>query len=229
MKIKKNIIKHVGLVILVVSLLSVGCKSTKTQKGGAIGAGAGGAIGAVIGSQSDNTAEGAIIGAMIGGAAGALIGNYMDKQAEELRKDLEGAEIERVGEGIKITFDSGLLFDFNEYSLRAETKDNLEELAETLKKYEKTEVLIEGHTDSKGSNAYNQDLSVNRAQSVEDYLDYLGVKSRRMMVQGYGEEQPVASNETKAGRQQNRRVEIAIYANNKLKRAAKRGDIPVNE
>lgn len=225
---KMKIIKHIGFAILIASILSIGCKSSKTQKGGAIGAGAGGAIGAVIGSQSDNTAKGAIIGAMIGGAAGALIGNYMDKQAEELRKDLEGAEIERVGEGIKITFESGLLFDFNEYFLRSETKENLEELAESLQKYENTEVLIEGHTDSKGSNSYNQELSVNRARSVEEYLDFLGVKSRRMMVQGYGEDQPVASNDTEAGRQQNRRVEIAIYANNKLKRAAKRGDIPVN-
>ena len=173
-----------------------GCKSSKTAKGGAIGAGAGGAIGAVIGSQSDNTAEGAIIGAMIGGTAGALIGNYMDKQAEEIRDDVEGAEVERVGEGIKITFDSGLLFDFDEYSLRAETKDNLDELAETLQKYEDTKILIEGHTDAKGSDSYNKKLSLNRAQSVENYLDELGVSPGRMTVKGYGEIQPVATNET---------------------------------
>ncbi len=202
-----------------------GCKASKTAKGGAIGAGAGGAIGAVIGSQSDNTAEGAIIGAMIGGTAGALIGNYMDKQAEEIRDDVEGAEVERVGEGIKITFDSGLLFDFDEYSLRAETKNNLDELAETLQKYEDTKILIEGHTDDKGSDSYNKKLSLNRAQSVENYLDELGVSPGRMTVKGYGETQPVATNETEAGRQKNRRVEIAIFANEELKEAARSGDL----
>lgn len=221
--------KYIAIGFVAIFLVSTACKSSKTQKGGAIGAGAGGAIGAIIGSQSDNTAEGAIIGAMIGGAAGALIGNYMDKQAEELREDLEGAEVERVGEGIKITFDSGLLFDFNKYTLRSETKENLEELAETLKKYDETNVLIEGHTDSKGSDAYNLELSENRAESVENYLDFLGVQHNRFIVQAYGEEQPVASNETERGRQLNRRVEIAIYANKKLKRAAKRGDLAVDE
>ncbi len=212
-----------GLFIL--SLLLSGCSASKTAKGGAIGSAVGGAAGAVIGSKSDHTAEGAIIGAMIGGAAGALIGNYMDKQAEELRKDLKGATVERVGEGIKITFDSGILFDFDSYRLRDASKENLTELAGTLKKYEDTNILIEGHTDNIGTEEYNQKLSLDRAQSVADYLHLLGVADDRFIVKGYGESQPVATNETEAGRQKNRRVEVAIYANKKLKRAAKRGEI----
>ncbi|HYW95418.1 MAG TPA: OmpA family protein [Bacteroidales bacterium] len=212
-----------GMIILI--LIFSGCSSSRTMKGGAIGSGVGGAVGAVIGSQSDHTAEGAIIGAMIGGTAGALIGHYMDKQAEELRKDLEGATVERVGEGIKITFDSGILFDFDSYNLREASRENLANLAKTLTKYEDTNVLIEGHTDSVGPEDYNQTLSVERAQSVADYLDLQGVNDNRFIVKGYGESQPVATNETEAGRQKNRRVEVAIYANKKLKRAAKRGDI----
>jgi outer membrane protein OmpA-like peptidoglycan-associated protein len=211
--------------IMVAATLMVGCKISRTAKGGAIGAGAGGAIGGVIGSQSGNTAKGAILGAAIGGAAGALIGNYMDKQAEELQDDLEGAEVERVGEGIKITFDSGILFDVDSYSLRSASKRNLKELADVLQKYDETEVLIEGHTDSTGPEEYNQTLSENRAQTVKAFLDAEGVKGARLITVGYGESQPVASNKTTAGRQDNRRVEVAIYANDKLKRAAKRGDI----
>lgn len=203
--------------VLIMFLFISGCSTTRTMKGGAIGSGVGGAIGGVIGSQSDNTATGAILGAMIGGTAGALIGKYMDKQAEELKKDLEGAEVKRVGEGIKITFDS--------YNLREASKENLNNLAETLKKYDDTKVLIEGHTDSIGDAEYNMELSEERADAVSDYLHNIDIPNKRLITEGYGEEQPVATNETKAGRQNNRRVEVAIYANNKLKRAAKRGDI----
>ncbi len=212
-----------GFLILI--LLFSGCSASRTMKGGAIGSGVGGAVGAAIGSKSDHTAEGAIIGAMIGGASGALIGRYMDKQAEELQKDLEGAKVERVGEGIKITFDSGILFDFDSYKLRETSRENLSELGETLKKYDDTNVLIEGHTDSVGTEEYNNELSRERAESVADYLSGIDVKKSRFIVKGYGESQPVASNGSEEGRQQNRRVEIAIYANDKLKRAAKRGEI----
>ncbi|MGC9342665.1 MAG: OmpA family protein [Bacteroidales bacterium] len=221
---KSHTIKIVSTFILSV-LLVASCGTSKTFKGGAIGSTVGGAVGGVIGSQSDNTAKGAILGAVIGGTAGALIGNYMDKQAEELREDLEGAEVTRIGEGIKITFDSGILFDFDSYQLRDPSEKNLSELAETLKKYDDTEILIEGHTDDVGTEEYNYELSVNRAQSVTNYLNDLGVDDNRFIVKGYGENQPVATNDTDAGRQQNRRVEVAIYANDKLKRAAKRGDI----
>lgn len=221
----KIISKKVVSYFIITTILVASCGTSRTFKGGAIGSTVGGAVGGVIGSKSDHTAEGAILGAVIGGTAGALIGKYMDKQAEELQKDLENAEVTRIGEGIKITFDSGILFDFDSYSLRDASEENLEELAETLKKYEDTEILIEGHTDSVGTEEYNYDLSVDRAQSVTDYLTGLGVADNRFIVKGYGESQPVADNDTKAGRQENRRVEVAIYANNKLKRAAKRGDI----
>jgi outer membrane protein OmpA-like peptidoglycan-associated protein len=214
------------MALFVISIItSGGCGASKTAQGGAIGAGAGGTIGGIIGSQSDETAKGAIIGAAIGGTAGALIGNYMDKQAKELEEDLKGAEVERIGEGIKITFDSGILFGFDSYQLTPNSEENIENLAKTLKKYEDTKILIEGHTDSKGSEEYNQDLSEKRAGSVGDYLKALGVTSSRISEVGYGEEQPVSDNSTAAGRQENRRVEIAIFANDKLKRAAKRGDI----
>ncbi|MEQ9438975.1 MAG: OmpA family protein [Cyclobacteriaceae bacterium] len=217
-----------GSILASVQFLS-GCASTNnTTKGGAIGAGAGGAVGAVIGNASGNTAVGAIIGASVGGAAGAVIGRQMDKQAEELQKDLENATVERVGEGIKITFDSGLLFDFDSDDLRATTEQDLSEMAETLKKYDDTSILIEGHTDASGAEDYNQDLSEERANSVATYLQQLGVKDNRLSIQGYGEDQPVADNDTDAGRQQNRRVEVAIFANDKMVKAAKRGNLEVD-
>ena len=202
-----------------------GCNASKTTKGGAIGAGVGGAIGGAIGHRSDNTVVGAIIGATVGGAAGALIGRHMDKQAEELRKDLEGATVERVGEGILITFESGLVFDFDSYNLREDTKTNLTELSETLKKYDDTNILIEGHTDSTGEDAYNQKLSENRADAVENFLVTQGIKDSRVTTKGYGESQPLDSNESEAGKQKNRRVEVAIYANKEMKRAAKNGEL----
>lgn len=206
-------------------LLINACNWSNTAKGGAIGAGAGGAIGGAIGSASGNTATGAIIGAVVGGAAGATIGRYMDKQAEEIEEDLEGADIERVGEGIKITFDSGLLFDTEQYSLKPATKDNLNNLSETLQKYEDTKILVEGHTDAAGADDYNMRLSERRAQSVADYIIRLGVDPSRITTKGYGETQPVASNETAEGKAQNRRVEMAIFANEKLKKAAERGEM----
>lgn len=225
MKFKK--IKIIVLALAVVSGISLsGCKSTSnTTKGGAIGAGAGGVIGGIIGNQSDNTAMGAIIGATVGGAAGALIGRHMDKQAEELEEDLEGADVERVGEGIKITFDSGLLFNFDSYALKPATKDNLIEMASTLKDYKETNILIEGHTDDKGSDEYNLKLSKDRAQAVRNFLIAQGVDPSRMTTQGYGESQPVATNDTAEGRQQNRRVEVAIYANEKMKEMAEDGKL----
>lgn len=203
----------------------VGCNATNTTKGGAIGAGVGGAVGGAIGHSSDNTVVGAIIGATVGGAAGALIGRQMDKQAEELRRDLEGATVERVGEGILITFESGLVFDVDSYNLRDETKTNLTELSGTLKKYDDTNILIEGHTDNTGEDAYNQKLSENRAAAVENFLETQDVENSRITTKGYGETQPLDSNDTEAGKQQNRRVEVAIYANKQMKKAAKNGEL----
>ena len=139
---------------------SFGCASlTRTEKGAVAGGAAGAVIGGIIGDATGNTAAGAIIGAAIGGAAGAYIGNYMDKQAAEMEADLEGAKIERIGEGIKVTFDSGILFEVNKADLSADARTNLEKLSVILNKYEDTNILIEGHTDSDGSEEYNQDLS----------------------------------------------------------------------
>ena len=205
-------------VILIVGV--AGCSASRTAKGGAIGATAGGVVGGIIGHQSGNTAAGAIIGAAIGGAAGAYIGHYMDEQAEEIERDLDGATVERIGEGIKITFDSGLLFDVGEASLKPASKANLTNLAAILNKYEDTDILLEGHTDATGSEEHNLNLSRNRAQSVANYLAGEAVMETRFTIMGYGETQPIADNETIAGRTQNRRVEVAIYANDKLKGVA---------
>ncbi len=209
------------LVFATILMLVLGVTAcTRTQKGATIGAGTGALLGGIIGERSGNTATGALIGAAVGGATGAWIGNYMDKQAEEMQRDLQGAKIERVGEGIKITFDSGILFDVNKADLRPAAQSNLTELAGILNKYPDTNILIEGHTDSTGGEDHNLELSKRRAQSVVNYLVGQSVIGGRMQTQGWGEAQPVASNDTDAGRQANRRVELAIWANDKLKKMA---------
>lgn len=203
-----------------------GCSGmSSTARGGVIGAGAGGVIGGVIGHQTGNTGLGVIIGAGVGGAAGAGIGRYMDKQAAELQRDLQNARVERVGEGIKITFNSGILFETDSTQVKNAAKDNLTELAKTLNKYEDTGVLVEGHTDSSGATRYNQELSEDRAQAVASYLEIQRVKAERIRSIGQGEEKPVADNATEQGRRANRRVEVAIFANEKLKKAAEAGKI----
>ncbi len=198
---------------------------SRTTKGGIIGAGSGAVVGGVVGRVAGNTAAGAIIGAAVGGTAGALIGRHMDKQAEELQRDLENAQVERVGEGIKITFNSGILFPTNSAELQSNAKTEISQLAQTLKKYPDTNILIEGHTDNTGNRSINQPLSERRAQSVASYLSSMGVDRSRMTTQGYADDQPIADNSTTEGRQQNRRVEIAIFANEKMKKAAERGDL----
>ncbi|GAA4466517.1 OmpA family protein [Nibrella saemangeumensis] len=221
-------------IVLTASLLSgqvlTGCKSiknntNKTQRGAVIGAGAGAVAGGLIGKRKGSTAIGAILGATIGGAAGALIGRYMDKQAEELRRELPDARVERVGEGIKITFGSDILFDVDKYDLKSATKRELDDFAKTLQKYEDTQIVIEGHADATGPDDYNLRLSKQRSNAVARYLQSRGVLGARIDEKGYGEAQPLADNDTEAGRQQNRRVEVAIFANDELKRAAKRGDL----
>lgn len=182
------------------------------EKGAVIGAGAGAAVGAVIGNQVGSTAQGAIIGAAVGGAAGAIIGHQMDQQAKSLDDDLEGATVARVGEGIVVTFESGILFDFDSAVLRANARENLQELADNLRQYERTDVLIIGHTDATGSDSYNQNLSEQRARSAANYLQQLGVAGNRVEIRGMGENDPVATNDTAEGRQLNRRVEVVIYA-----------------
>jgi len=214
----KKLVLFLSLAVL--ALGCIGCGST--GKGAAIGAGAGAVIGAVIGHQSGNTATGALIGAGVGGAAGAVVGHYMDDAAEEMERDLEGARIERIGEGIKITFDSGILFAINQADVQPAAKENLTNLAAILEKYDDTEILIEGHTDADGTEDHNLALSERRANAVKVQLVHGEVSSARMTTVGYGEVQPIADNSTTTGKSQNRRVEIAIMANDDLKKAAEK-------
>jgi outer membrane protein OmpA-like peptidoglycan-associated protein len=218
MKSKMNVVIVAALCVSIALML--GCSALK---GSAIGAGTGGVIGGVIGHQTGNTAVGAIIGAAVGGTAGALIGRHMDKQAEEMRQDIKNAKIERVGEGIKITFDSGILFETDSSALQSVARANIESLAKILNKYPDTNILIEGDTDNTGTNDYNQGLSERRAQAVAAFQKGLGVDASRISTVGLGELNPIASNDTDYGRQQNRRVEVAIFANDKLKKAAENG------
>lgn len=212
-----------ALVMMGTILIHPSCNTSNRTKGAIIGATAGAATGAIVGKK--NRAVAIILGAAIGGVAGGLIGEYMDQQAAKIREDLEGAKVERVGEGILITFDSGILFDHDSYALRSATRENLNELAPTLNKYDDTDLMILGHTDNTGTNAYNETLSERRAGSVNNYLVSRGVESTRMSTTGYGETDPIATNETAEGRQLNRRVEVVIVANKKLQRAAKNGDL----
>ena len=214
--------RRMATVLVLGSLVlgSTNCAS-KAQTGALIGAGSGALVGGAIGKAAGNTAVGAILGATVGGAAGAIIGHYMDEQAREIERDLEGARIERVGEGIKITFDSGILFDVNSAHLQTDAQLNLIKLAKILNKYDDTDILIEGHTDATGTEEYNLDLSRRRSQSVANQLATGQVDATRFTLMGYGEAQPITSNDTAEGRQENRRVELAIMANEKLKKATK--------
>jgi outer membrane protein OmpA-like peptidoglycan-associated protein len=209
--------------VISASLILASCNASRSTKGAVIGGAAGGLTAAVL--AKENKAVWIIAGAAVGGVAGGLIGEYMDKQAEKIRQDLEGAKVERVGEGILITFDSGILFDVDKYALKSETRNNLDQLSATLKKYDDTDVLILGHTDNTGADDYNQDLSERRATSVEKYLITQQISGQRLSTVGYGETDPLATNDTAEGRQLNRRVEIVIVANKKLQKAAKRGDM----
>lgn len=205
--------------VLAVAVTLPACASmSKTQKGAVIGAAAGGAAGAVIGKKVGSTAKGAIIGAAVGGTAGAIIGARMDKQAKELAMDIPGARVERVGEGIVVTFDSGLLFAYDSDVIQGDARTNLTNLAQSLEKYQKTDVLIVGHTDATGTDSYNQGLSERRANSAAIYLQTKGVERARLRTAGRGETEPIESNETAEGRSQNRRVEIVIVASDELKK-----------
>ncbi len=200
---------------------SLSC-ARNAQRGLVIGAAGGAVVGGVIGKVSGSTAKGAILGAAVGGAAGAIIGDQMDRQAHELKQSIPGATVERVGEGIEVTFASGLLYDFDSDLVKAAARDNLRALAGSLDKYPDSDLLILGHTDSVGTDAYNKSLSVRRADAAAEYLVAQGVTRSRIGTGGLGEEEPVASNADQAGRQKNRRVEVAIYASKKLQEEARR-------
>ena len=202
-----------GLTLAALLPLAMSCAMNKAEKGAIIGAGAGGAVGAVIGKATGSTVRGAIIGAAVGGVAGAVIGHQMDKQAEELAYALPGATVQRIGEGITVTFPDGLLFGFDSDRLSPAAADNLRRFAASLSKYPNTRTLIVGYTDSDGSFDYNMDLSVRRAQSAANFIAGEGVDRARIGTAGRGEDEPIATNGSDAGRQLNRRVEVAIYAN----------------
>jgi outer membrane protein OmpA-like peptidoglycan-associated protein len=201
----------------------LGCASTSRRtRGAVIGTAAGGVVGGVIGKQAGSTAKGAIIGAVVGGAAGAIIGHKMDKQARELKQNIPGATVERVGEGIKVTFASGLLFEFDSAIIRGSARENLDALARSLDTYDDSNLMIVGHTDNVGSEAYNLDLSERRADAATRYMVLRGVGRSRIGTLGVGESEPVESNSSEAGRGRNRRVEVAIYASQAWREQAKR-------
>ena len=225
----KTIIRTFTLFLLAFALVfATGCNTSKAVKGGAIGGTVGGVVGGAIGKNNGSGTKGAIIGSVVGGAAGAVIGDYMDKQAKEIEQ-VEGAEVERVGEGIMVTFDSGILFPTAKYELTEASKIELRRMADIFQKYPDTDLTVDGHTDSVGSDASNQTLSEQRAASVADYLTELGVARTRMTVVGHGETMPVASNDTAEGRQANRRVEVAITANENLQQQAQDGTVTIPE
>lgn len=204
------------------AMLLSSCSSlSKTQKGAGIGAVAGGTIGAIIGKKAGNTAVGAILGAAVGGTAGAIIGRRMDKQAAEIEQTVPNAEVIREGEGIIVKFDSGILFDVDRAELKAAAKSNIQNLASSMKNNPETNIMIIGHTDATGSDAHNYTLSDKRAAAVRAYATAQGISSSRLTTQGRGETEPIADNSTEASRAQNRRVEVVIVANDKLKAEAK--------
>ncbi len=215
-----------SLILVLLALFTFACATTndtgttdttddpnrKTTRGAAIGAVAGAIAGAVIGNQSGSNRTGAVVGAAAGAAVGAAIGRRMDKQEAELRQ-IEGVEVTRPSEGeISVRMTSDILFDFNSAALRGGSRETLNELASNFSQYPDNEIIVEGHTDSVGSDAYNQKLSEQRAATVADYLIDRGVRASNVIVYGYGELRPKSTNDTADGRQLNRRVEIHIRA-----------------
>lgn len=220
---KPRVRYQLAVAVATLSVTQTACQTlnTKKEQGAVIGAAGGAAVGAAIGKATGSTARGAIIGAAVGGAAGAIIGHQMDQKAKEIQQTVAGAEVTRVGEGLVVTFASGLLFDFDSDVLRGESKKNLDNLGSSLKDFGESKLLLVGHTDAQGSDEYNLNLSRRRAAAVSTYLLSRGVSSARVEVSGRGESEPVASNDVESGRQQNRRVEVAIYASDKMKAEAK--------
>jgi len=216
--------------LLMLAIFSAGCKTmNKSQKGAVIGTAGGGAVGAVIGKATGNTLLGAIIGATVGGVAGAVIGNKMDKQAEEIKNEIPDSVVVRVGEGIVIEFNNKILFGFDQSTLSPESRTSLDKLVVILQKYPDTNIEVQGHTDSKGSIRYNQDLSERRALAVASYLSGFGISPSRVVIAparlttiGFGESLPKYTNTTTDGQAQNRRVEFLVTANEKMKADAAR-------
>ncbi len=210
------------LALASVSMFATSCSQmTRTQKGAVIGSAAGGTIGALIGKKAGNTAVGAVVGGAIGGVAGAYIGRKMDRQAEEIKRTVPGAEVIPAGEGLIVKFSSGILFDTGKSDLKDAARTNIQNLAASMKNNPETNIMIIGHTDAVGSDDYNMGLSQQRANSVRDFALSQGISSNRLSTVGKGEAEPIADNTNESGKAQNRRVEIVIVANDKLKAEAR--------
>jgi len=232
----KKIIGNTGLIIAVIITMASSCntvkKTNKAQRGAVIGAAAGGVIGGVIGNNvgKGNTVLGAIIGSVVGGVTGGIIGNKMDRQAEKIKNEIPGAEVQRMGEGIIVTFSEknpdgskmGVYFDFDRSEITSNSKLALDKLIQIFKEYPETNLLVEGHTDDKGADAYNLALSERRAMAVGNYLKSKNISPSRLTINWYGESQPKAENTSDVNRAENRRVEFAITANEKMKEEAKK-------
>jgi outer membrane protein OmpA-like peptidoglycan-associated protein len=228
----KNLIKQImtlGLSLLLIVGFS-SCEATKNannkQKGAVIGAAGGAILGAVLGNnvgKGGNGEIGAVIGGVVGGTAGVLIGSKMDKNAQKIEEEIPGAQVERVDDGIIVTFDenSGVNFDTNKYNINASSQATLDKLSAVMIEYPDTDVLVVGHTDSVGADTYNMTLSKNRAESVTNYFTgSKGLSSGRFSTNWYGETSPIATNDTAEGRAQNRRVNIILVPNEKMKKEA---------
>jgi outer membrane protein OmpA-like peptidoglycan-associated protein len=228
----KNFINKCSTVVLTIVIIIglTGCSATQNtvknannkQKGAAIGAIGGTILGAIIGNNTGKKGNGgglgAVIGGVVGGATGVLIGSKMDKQAQQIKEEVPGATVQRIDNGIVITFDdnSGVHFNTNKYNIDASSESILSKLAKILTEYPDTKVLIVGHTDNVGSNDYNMVLSKNRAIAVTDFFIQKGLLANRFTTKWYGEEKPIADNETLEGRAKNRRVNLAIIPNEKM-------------
>ncbi|MGK0253324.1 MAG: outer membrane protein OmpA-like peptidoglycan-associated protein [Mariniflexile sp.] len=238
-QIKNNKNKHMktqlnkfGLIVftIILTISLTNCKAIQNannkQKGAVIGATGGAILGAIIGNnvgKGGNGELGAVIGGVVGGGAGILIGSKMDKQAQKIEEEIPGAQVERVDDGIVVTFDesSGVYFDTNKYNINAKSQESLNKLIGVFKEYSDTNILVVGHTDSVGADDYNMTLSKNRAYAVTNYLSQKGISQLRLTTNWFGETQPLHDNATAEGRAKNRRVNIAILPNEKMINEAK--------
>lgn len=225
-------IKNIGVILftLMITMSLINCKAVENannkQKGAVIGATGGAILGAIIGNnvgKGGNGELGAVIGGVVGGGAGVLIGSKMDKQAQKIEEEIPGAQVERVDDGIVVTFDesSGVYFDTNKYNINTASQTTLNKLIGVFKEYPDTNILVVGHTDSAGTEDYNMALSKNRAYAVTNYLSQNGVRQGRLTTNWFGETQPMHDNATVEGRAKNRRVNVAILPNEKMIEEAK--------
>jgi outer membrane protein OmpA-like peptidoglycan-associated protein len=230
----KNVMKQISILALSIVMVAAfsSCEATRNannkQKGAVIGTAGGAILGAIIGNnvgKGGNGEIGAVIGGVVGGTAGVLIGDRMDKQAKKIEQEIPGAQVERVDDGIVVTFDenSGVYFDTNKYNINAASQATLDKLTGVLVEYPDTDVLVVGHTDSVGAEEYNMELSRKRANAVTSYFtNTKGLSPSRFTTNWFGETTPIADNNTAEGRAQNRRVNIVIVPNEKMKADAQR-------